>query len=145
MMETMEFQALRLGMAVDTIAASLAGAKVGLTLADVPLNAGTVIGDFVTAKATFAGYAKKSVTWLAPSVADDGTVEVVGTVGEWRPTDGVTPNLIYNLWLEDSGAAILFMAGRFDGAPLPMQNALDSIVVTLRWRPVSNTLVVVVS
>jgi len=139
------FQALDLAIAADVVTAvtgALIDAEVRLYQNDVTPSAGMVLADFDVA--TYDGYADEAVTWLAPSVADDGTVEIVGTVGEFRPTGAVTPNTIFGALLLD-GTGALIMAGRFDGAPLPMGSVLDSLLVTPRWRAPSSGLMSVVS
>jgi len=135
-------QASVLAALADVVAGDLAGAKLGLYQNNLDPTPETPIGDYTAA--TFTGYAQKAITWLAPSVADDGTPEVVGIVTEWRPTDGVTPNSIYGLILVETGGA-LRAATKFDGAPLGMSSALDSLLPTFRLRLTPAGLVALVS
>lgn len=123
-------------------AGPLNGAKLALSITNINPSPETPLGSYGTA--SFTGYAEKSITWLEPSVADDGTPELVGTVTEWRPTDAVTPETIYILLLKTSGGA-LYAAGRFDGAPLPMAGPLDQIIPTIRIRLTPTGPVAVVS
>lgn len=123
-------------------AGPLNGAKLGLSQTNVNPTPETPITAYEAA--SFTGYAQKTITWLEPSVADDGTPEIVGTVTEWRPTDAVTPNSIYVLLVLTSGGA-LYAAGRFDTAPLPMGSALDQIIPTIRIRLTASGPVAVVS
>ncbi len=144
-MVLLEHRSSVLDAAADEVAGHLAGAKLGLFVGPVDVTQARVLADFVAAKATFTGYVKTAITWLAPSVADDGTVEVVGTVPQFRPTDAVNPNMIQGCWIEDSAAADWYFAGIFDNQPLPMNSALDAMIVTVRFRPRTNSFVVVVS
>jgi len=135
-------QAYHLDLLADAIAGSLVGAKLALYQNNIDPTPETPIGDYTAA--TFTGYAQKAITWLAPSIADDGTPEVVGTTTEWRPTDAVTPNSIYGLLLVTAGGA-LYQAGKFDNDPLPMGSNLDSLLVTFRVRLAPTGLVVLIS
>jgi hypothetical protein len=131
-------------VADDVTGISLLAPTVHLFQNDTQVDRNTVIGDLT--EATYTGYASEAVTWLAPSVADDGAIEVVGTVGEFRPTGSAVVNDIYGIMVKSGivGTPMVFCA-RFDDAPLPMASALNAIVVTLRWRPQTNGLVVTVS
>jgi len=144
-MELLEFQASQLARADADIADYLLALKADLYQTEIDILPETPVGDFTAAIATFTGYAQKTVTWGVPSVADDGTVEVVGTYTEWRPADGVTPNNIWGVFFRAAVGGALLFAGQFDGAPLPMNNALNAITITIRYRPASKSIVVVVS
>jgi len=120
----------------------LDAAEIRLFTNDALPVATSVAGDFDAP--TYTGYADEVITWLAPSVADDGTIEVIGTVGEFRPTDGVTPNSVYGALLL-TGAGVLMMGGRFDDAPLPMENATNAILLTVRFRPADQSIAIVIS
>lgn len=103
----------------------------------------SVIGDFTVA--TYTGYASKVPTWSAPSLADDGNAESIGTMTEWRPTGSVTTNVIYGVLLKKAVSFELLLAARFSPAPLPMGSALDVILTTLRLRITQSGLVLVIS
>lgn len=143
-MELFEFNASELARALrDTNAGSpLVGLKVDLTKESVPITSETVIGDLTAVIANFAGYAQGVVTWDLPSISSDGTVEVVGNLAVWRPTDGVTPNNIYNIYMTGGVSGDLLFAGLLDDAPVPMTNALSQLLVTVRYRPATKSLVV---
>lgn len=140
--QTTEFQ---LSAAADLVAVggTLNAAKVRLFINDVLPIAASVIGDFQ--ETTYTGHADKSITWLAPSVGDDGVVEVIGTVPEFRPTDAVLPNTVYGAIVINTGATEVYMGGRFTDGPLPMESALDAILLTVRFRPSDQSLAVVIS
>jgi hypothetical protein len=144
-MTLFEYQLSQLDRAANDVAGLLAGVKLGLYQTPIDILPTTPLSTFTADKATFTSYVKTALVWDTPSVADDGTVEVVSHSITFRPTDAVNPNQIYGCWIEDSTAAFLYYAGQFDGAPLPMVNALQQIIVTVRWRPASNSLVVTVS
>jgi hypothetical protein len=133
-------------VAADVIAGDLATATVHLGKSNMTIDRNTTKADLTATEANYTGYAAEAVTWLAPSLADDGNIEVVGTVGEFRPTDAVVDNAIYTLWvLSATTGTPLCFAALFDDGPLPMAGPLNSIVVTLRWRPETGGLVAVVS
>jgi len=135
-------EALAILLALTDTGGVFDGAKVRLFVNDVAPVATSVVGDFTPT--TYTGHADKLITWLAPSVADDGSPECIGTVPEFRPTDGVTPNSVFGALVIDSGS-VMMEGGRFDDAPLPMNSALDSILVTVRLRFLSDSLMVVIS
>lgn len=144
-MTLFEYQLSQLDRAGDDVAGFLAGCKLCLYQNVIDIGPGNTHADFVANVANFAGYAKAALVYDTPSVADDGTVEVVTHALTFRPSDATVPNVIWGCWIEDSTAAILYFAAQFDGAPLPMQNALQQIIVTVRFRPASDTLVITVS
>lgn len=120
-------------------------ATVKLTKSSVPINENTTQTELETAEADFTGYAAATITWNDPSVAADGTVEVVSDQIEFRPTDDVTPNEIYDIWIAKNGAGELLFAAEFDGAPLPMGNSEDSLFLNIRFRPADDSMVVTIS
>lgn len=132
--------------AANVIAGELATATVHLGQVNQVIDRNTTKADLTPNEADFDGYAAGTVTWLTPSIADDGNVEVVGTVPEFRPTGSTTPNSIYTLWVLSAvtGTPLCF-AAMFDNAPLGMGSTSDSILVTLRFRPQNGGLVVVIS
>jgi hypothetical protein len=140
-----EYQASQLGRAANDVAGELTGTKVHLYKTALPVDGTTDLATFHTDEATFTGYAAKSITWLTPSVSDDGIVEVVGTVPEFRPTDSVAPNDIWGIYITDTAAATLLFCGQFDNPPLPMNGTTDAIVVTIRFRPADQSIAVQIS
>jgi hypothetical protein len=103
------------------------------------------LADLVAGKATYTGYVQGVITWLAPSVADDGTPEIVGTIPEFRPTDSVTPNTIYGVYILNAGGTKVYFAGPMNSGPVPMGGVLDSLLITLRIRVTAQGLLVVTS
>lgn len=136
-------QAWALDVTADAIAGVLTANKVALFQSNTVPTPATVIGDYT--QATYSGYALEAITWSAPTLADDGSVEVIGILGEFRPTSSVVQNTIYGLLLVDTTGLILYAAARFDDAPLPMNSVLDAIVPTIRVRITPGGLVVTVS
>lgn len=141
----LEFQASQLARATDDVAGTLLGLKADLYQEPVDITPATPLATFTAVIANYTGYAQGAVTWEVPSVADDGTVEVIGNFAVWRPTDAVTPNNIWGIFFRAAIGGALLFAGQFDGAPLPMANALQQIAITLRYRPATNSVVVTVS
>lgn len=145
-----ENQASQLARALqDTQAATAAGylhlAHLHLYQSPIAILPTTPLATFSAAVATFTGYADQALVWDVPGVADDGTVECVATPLIFRPTDAVTPNIIYGAYITDTAGANLYIFGEFDGAPLPMQNALQQIIVVVRYRPATDSIVITVS
>lgn len=136
-------QAWALAATADVIAGVLTANKVKLYQSNTIPTPATPIGDYT--EATYSGYALEAITWSAPTLADDGSVEVLGVVGEFRPTSSAVQNSIYGLLLVDTTGAILYAAARFDAPPLPMNSTLDAIIVTLRVRFTPGGVVVTVS
>lgn len=94
--------------------------------------------------ANYVGYAAEVVTWGPPTRADDGSTELIGQAGEFRPTDATTPNNVTGFLHRDAGGAILH-GGTFDGTGISMASALDSLIVVLRVRPTFNGVAEVIS
>jgi len=136
-------QTWALAVLADALAGVLAANKVALYQSNTIPMPNMGLGDYV--EATYTGYAQESVVWSAPTVADDGTVEVIGIVGEFRPTGTAVTNAIYGVLLVDTTSLILYGAARFDAPPLPMSSPLDAIIVTLRVRITPGGVVVTVS
>lgn len=142
-----EFQDSQVSRAVEStvVTGYLAGATVDLYQAEIAINQTTPLSEFTSNLANYTGYAQGAITWGPATVADDGTVEILGTVPEFRPTGTAVTNTIWGLFIRDAGGTALYFAGQFDGAPLPMGSTLDSILLTLRFRPATQSVVVVIS
>jgi predicted exporter len=142
-MDLFATQALNEIAAAAVIADGLDLAKVKLFKTDVAVDKNTVLADLT--EADYVGYASEAVTWLAPTISEDGEVEVQGIVGEFRPTNDVTPNDVYGVWVTNDAGTAPLLVGRFDDGPYPMNNASQNVIVTLRYRPQSQSLMVTVS
>lgn len=105
----------------------------------------TPLSDFTAAEATYNTYADQALVWDVPGIADDGTVEVVAVPLIFRPTDAVVPNVIYGCFITDTAGAVLYLFCEFDLAPLPMQSALEQIIVIVRYRPATDSIVITIS
>lgn len=127
---------------LTALAGLLTGALVELFQNDVTPTRATLIGSYTVA--TYTGYANEAITWLAPSISDDGVAEIVGTVAEFRPTGSGVANNIYGAYVTTSGGALIG-AVRFDNAPVPMAGVNDSILVTIRIRTQIGGLLALVS
>jgi hypothetical protein len=137
--------------ALGDVAASVAAvgfldaAHAHLTMIDVPIDRTTLLTDLSNASANFDGYLPGNVDWQLPSLADDGTAEVLGTVPIFRPTGSHNANGIFDLYLTNNTDDSLWACGRFDLAPLPMATPFNTILVTIRWRGGKLSIVDVVS
>jgi hypothetical protein len=131
---------LLLDMAAAMKASVAALGPLNLAVVDlfqVPITLGPAVplATYVAGIATYAGYAQGAITWGPPTLALDGHYEILGTVPAWRPSNSVTPNVIYGFYVSNAGGTKVYLAGLFDGGPLPMNSALDQITLTLRYRP----------
>lgn len=138
-------EAMDLGIAADVIASTLDGAILVFIKTDLALDRNTLLADVVAAQADFTGFATPAVTWLDPSRADDGAIEVVGTVPEVRPTGTTIGNDIFGVALCAPLLASLWGVCSFEDGPFPMRSILDAILATVRWRPELGSLIVTVS
>lgn len=108
----------------------LATAVVELFSAPDEFQPAAVIGDYTLA--AYDGYGAEAVTWSAATISDDGQVEVVGVVGEFRPASATGAEVITGFLLRNAGGDILG-GGTFDPG-LPMGATTDQILVVPRVR-----------
>lgn len=116
--------------AVVDAGAAFDGALVALFQNDFTPDRTSIRTDFTNA--TYSGYAQEAITWLVPSLADDGTPEVIGTVGEFRPNAATVGNVIFGGLIVTAADALL-LSYRED-APFPMAATTDSYIPTVRLR-----------
>lgn len=110
----------------------LALAEVALYTSDTPILSTSITADFV--EAGYAGYARKALVSVVPSISDAGEPELVYNVGIFRPTGTATPDPVVYGGLLVTAADALIGAWRFD-TPFPqMVSTADVIAVTLRIR-----------
>lgn len=119
----------------------LDGAQVALFQNEVVATRSRPIGQYDVA--TYTGYTVEDVTWLGLRKADDGSMELVGTVPEFKPTDVTVGNTIYGALLLDSDGDLV-AAGNLEVAA-EMRAVTDSILITVRVRLTASGLGVVVS
>lgn len=145
MAELIPVQAFALAVLAQLVEAdtgSLLGCLVHLFSSNTTPTPATIVGDVT--EADYSGYAAKAVTFLAPSISDDGQPELVGTVAEFRPTGTTVTNVIYGGWIVNATSALRYWF-RFDNPPLPMGATTDSILLTVRVRMSPSGLIVTVS
>jgi hypothetical protein len=111
----------------------------------VALAKDTLLADVVARVADYTGYANGAIVWSGPTVnTEDGKIEYKGTVSQFRPTDGVTPNTIAGIAVIDVGGTKLYMVANISGTPIPMRDQFSAMDVTLLWRPQDNSLSVII-
>jgi len=132
----------KIAVANADILGPLADAHLGLYKTTVPLNEGTVKADLTAVIANYDGYAEANIDWQAPSFAANGEVEVVGTVPEFRPTGGNVDNVIIGGFVTRNTDDALLSFGEFTGTGIPMNDVTDAMVVTIRYRPRTSSLIV---
>jgi len=136
-----------MGVLEDALASgkTLAGIKAGLTKTEIDFDPSLKPADVAASEADYAGYTRQLVTFNAPSISDAGAIEVVGTIPEFRPDDDTVDNQIFQLTLFSGDGTKLLAVAAFDNAPLPMGQALDAIVATVRVSVIPTGFVVSVS
>ena len=113
----------------------LDSASIGLVNSNsVQLNRNTEMADLLPVEGGFPGYARQEVTWNGASIADDGTVEAVGVVPEFRPSGSSTVS-IWGLFMTSDVSTTLVGCGPVDNPPTPMVDGTSALVITMRWRP----------
>jgi len=125
-------QVLELLALADALAGDFTGSLMKLYTNNLVFDPATVVVGDLT-EATFTGYVSQTLVWGVPSVSDDNHVESISGQLTWRPTDAVTPELVYGYYWTTLGGALLG-GGYFDEGPLPMQSALDVMKTTLIFR-----------
>lgn len=140
-----EKNASLIARANDDIAGYLADAEIGLYKGPVPLAEATTKTDVTTVEANYDGYAIANIDWQSPSIADDGEVEVVGIVPEFRPSGANVENEIYGCYIQANGDGEMYFFGNLDDAPVTMSDTNDALILTVRYRPGSESLTVTVS
>ncbi len=150
MAELIESQVSQLARATNDIAAVAAvgylnGAEIHLTKTELALPPDIPLAALVAAEADFTGYAAPTITWDTPGLSADGTVEVLTTPVIFQPTDAVTPNNIYAVFITNAAVSAWYFVGPVDNAPVPLPDALHQCIVTIRYRPATNSLSVTIS
>lgn len=117
---------------LDAVGAILTGALLHLHTDDISPDKDTVAGDLTAP--TYTGYATEAVTWNAPSEGPGETAEMVGTAGEFRPTDALGgAQTVWGASLRTAAGALI-AACRFTDGPYAMDDVNDAILVTVRVR-----------
>lgn len=129
------YEAALLHAADDTIAGYLTSLQGDLYQSPIDVDMNTPLSAFTSAVANYDGYAQKTVTWQAPSISDDGHVEVIGAFSSWRMTTENVDNSIFGIYLTGNVDNDLLFAAAFDPGPLPMESNMDQILTTIRYRP----------
>lgn len=143
------YPAAEIGICNDAIGSSTAPgtlyhAKIRLFQEDIAIDQDTTLAILNAASATFAGYTDQTITFGPAGVSEDGAIEAIGTTPAYAPTDGVTPNNIWGIYIVDQAGDLAF-AGRFDSPPIPMVDATSHLTVILRYRPIDQTAAVTVA
>ena len=142
-----EFQQSQLDRALGDTQASVTAAGylhlglVKLFQNPLAINQSLTLAEVNAAIATYTGYADVAMTLGAPTVAADGTVEVLSQAITWQASDAVAPNIIYGVAITDAAGTHLFFAAQFAGGPKPLQTALQVIRMTIRYRPATQSVV----
>lgn len=143
-MDLISYQAEMIAAAQEAIDGHLSTLHANLYQSPIDLTVNTELSCLDANIANYDGYAEKTVTWGPVTIADDGKVEVLGTITSWRPTGANVDNQIYGIWFETAADGLL-LAGAFDDGPLPMTSNMDQITTTIRYRPDQPSLLEVIS
>lgn len=139
-----EFQSSLLARALADTTGYLVGMKVDLFQTPISITPTTPLATFTAAVATYTGYAQHVMVWDLPSLDINGQVQVVGTAVVYRPTGTAIGNSIYGCYCTDAVSGDLLFAGAIDGAPAPMNSAVNQIQLQVIYRPASNSITVTV-
>lgn len=147
----LEFQAATLARALnDTeaapgVAGFLDGCDLCLTKTEIDIEPDTTLAALDAEEADYSGYARQALVWGVPSVSDDGTVEVIAAPLTFRPTAATVGNQIYAVYIVDGGGTLLYFARQLDEAPVPMVSTLDVLILTIRYRPATDTICIAIT
>ncbi len=125
-------------LAVSTTVTSggpFAAAKMHLFQQELALSRDTVLATLTAAEATYTGYNASGVTWSAPTIGEDGTIESQGVVSEFRPSGTTVGNSIYGFYLTNSAGTVLLACANLANGPVPMNGTTNNLVVIPRLRP----------
>jgi|HubBroStandDraft_3_1064219.scaffolds.fasta_scaffold01389_12 hypothetical protein len=84
-------------------------------------------------EANFSGYARKSIG--NPTIAftgADGNEYVEGTTNSWMPSDTVTPNTIYGVFINPGNSTTTLWASDQLGIPVPLAGPGNQLTATPR-------------
>jgi hypothetical protein len=145
-----ESDASKLARAASDIAAVaavgyLSGAKLHLTKASLDITPAIPLASLTAAEANFTGYAATAIVWDVPGFSTDNKVEVVSVPIIFRPTDGVTPNSVFACWISNSGGTVWYFAGVLNPSPVPLPDGSHQLILTIRYRPATDSLAVSLS
>jgi hypothetical protein len=118
----------------------LFNATVGLCSVGLTWGRGVTLAQVLAAEPGYSGYARKAVTWNAASRDVAGNIQALGTVPEFRPTNGNTPAIIQGIFVLSSSSTLL-ANGPLDDAPVALTDQFSNVIVTLAWKPTSGGLV----
>jgi hypothetical protein len=133
--DTFDLAVALIGSETASAAGPLAGAVLRLTQVEVNPARNTTLAALNADTCTFTGYGDETITWQLPSIADDGNVEVLSNPITYRPSDSAAPNNVYDAYIVNAAKSAWYLAGTVDGAPVPMEDALHTLTITVRWRP----------
>ena len=114
--------------------------SVGLCSINLAWSRTITLGNCTAGEPGYSGYTRKAVTWNAASRDASGKIQAIGTVPEFRPTNGNTPATIFGIFGVLSNGSLGF-CGPLDDAPVGLNDQFSNLVVTLAWKPTSGGLV----
>lgn len=125
------------GLINATLAAPLllAAAKIGLGTVLVTPGLNTTYAALI--EATFTGYAESpTIVWGTPINDVDSTPTSISPSHQFRATDGVAPNQIYNVFVTDGVAptATGILASGSWSPPIPITSAGAGLAVVIDWN-----------
>lgn len=114
--------------------------SIGLCSINLAFGRTTTLAALTAAEPGYSGYTRKAVTWNAASRDSGGLIQALGTVPEFRPTNGNVPATIFGIFGVLSNGSLGF-CGPLDDAPVALTDQFSNLVVTLAWKPTSGGLV----
>ncbi len=121
---------------LDTALVHGGALTIKLAQADFAEGDSMVSGDFV--EANYDGYASQTLSYLGLEAGSPGGRAIADFADTtFACTGNATPNLIYGYWVE-SGAGNVILCERFTGSPRPMQENLQTVIISIAirlWSP----------
>lgn len=114
--------------------------SIGLCSINLAWGRGITLAQLTAGEPGYSGYARKAVTWNAASRDAAGNIQALGTVPEFRPTNGNVPATIQGIFGVLSNGSLGF-CGPLDDAPVALNDQFSNLVVTIAWKPTSGGLV----
>jgi len=99
-MEFLEFPALLYGRAArETDSTIMLTPSVSLYKTDIDIQSDTPLSTFTANECNYSGYAAQAIVWLPPTIAADGTYEVVSTPLIFNPNNTTVSNNVFGCFI----------------------------------------------
>lgn len=120
--------ALKASVTSGDFAGPLTGSKVGLFVNNITPGKSSIVSELT--EASFAGYAKRSLTFGLPKRDENGNIGMDSGLSTWQPTDGVLPQTAYGYFVTNSAGTQLLGGAKFEN-PQTLTDALSALEVVV--------------